>query len=280
MCQMENEPQTPNTIAQNTFLKEPDDESYGEEMTKTPKIVFFVYSLLFLYGLSFSYLFGTHWWEMYAWYASGIGSFFIWHILAHQKWTGLMHQYHMEHHFVAFPPKYFFGNPKIKQEEKEYDWRDYLPLARFKSIGTVAHDGPMYVLAIIVLVVAYKLGASKASLYGGMFELMVVGTIGVYLHNSFHVKNHWLEQFQWFHELRALHYIHHLGNTNHNFAVMNFSIDKFLHMYHSEKPTNDDLHKDAQQVEHKDSPLHDQTIKEVRKYEKKQSFHSKLVGFH
>lgn len=84
------EPMTPNTAAQNNFLKEPDEEQYDESNTKTPKIVFFVYFLIFLYGIVYSRLFGTHFWEMYLWYAAGVGSFFIWHILAHQKWTGLM----------------------------------------------------------------------------------------------------------------------------------------------------------------------------------------------
>lgn len=81
---------TPNTQAQNNFLKEPDQDQYGESVVKTPKIVFFVYFLIFAYGFIWSHFFGTHFWEMYLWYAAGVGSFFIWHILAHQKWTGLM----------------------------------------------------------------------------------------------------------------------------------------------------------------------------------------------
>jgi hypothetical protein len=51
------------------------------------------------------------------------------------------------------------------------------------------------------------------------------GYIGNYLHQSFHVKGHWLERYGWFHELRAVHYIHHLHSTRHNYAVLNVGLD-------------------------------------------------------
>lgn len=185
----------------------------------------------------------------------------------------------MEHHFVVYPPRYFFGNPKLKKQEYVYDWTDYVPLARFKSLGALCHDGPMYLLAFGVIYIAYKLGASRASMIGGVLELFIVGSIAIYLHNSFHVKDHWLERFQWFHELRALHYIHHLGNANHNYALMNFGIDKFLHLYHVQDPKKE-LQKDIEKIDHEESPLPQETIKHVKQFEKKASFHSKLVGFH
>lgn len=183
----------------------------------------------------------------------------------------------MQHHFVAYPPRYFFGNPKLKKVETSFDWRDYIPLARFKSLGTLCHDGPMYLLGALVIFIAVKLGASRASIIGGVLELTTIGTIAIYLHNSFHVKDHWLERFQWFHELRALHYIHHLGNTNHNYALMNFGIDKILHLYHSKDPKKEEIHKDAEKIDHSESPLHEDTMKHVKTFEKKSSFHSKLV---
>ena len=39
------------------------------------------------------------------------------------------------------------------------------------------------------------------------------------------MKGHWLERYGWFHELRAVHYIHHLHSTRHNYAVLNVGLD-------------------------------------------------------
>lgn len=39
------------------------------------------------------------------------------------------------------------------------------------------------------------------------------------------MKGHWLERYSWFLELRAVHYIHHLHSTRHNYAVLNVGLD-------------------------------------------------------
>jgi hypothetical protein len=280
----EAEPQTPNTIEQNAFMKEPVSEEYKNDIITTPKIVYAAYALLLAYGIAIQYFFKVPFWHAIVWYLDAIVCFFIWHWFAHQKWTGLMHSYHMEHHFVVFPPRYFFGNPRVKNQFAEFDWRDNIPFFRFKSLGTLAHDGPMYVLGFGSLFLAHAFGVSKQSIFCGMFELICIGTIAVYLHNSFHVKGHFLENFNWFQELRALHYIHHLGDANHNYAIMNFSIDKVLHLYH-DHDTKNDIHlnkikKEMEQIDHDDSPLDKETIHHVKKYEKSTSFHTKMMGIH
>lgn len=48
-----------------------------------------------------------------------------------------------------------------------------------------------------------------------------MGSVGSALHSSFHVKGFHLECYSWYQELRTLHYIHHLGNTQHNFGIFN-----------------------------------------------------------
>jgi hypothetical protein len=52
---------------------------------------------------------------------------------------------------------------------------------------------------------------------------ITMGSVGSALHSSFHVKGFQLECYEWYQELRALHFIHHLGNTKHNYGVLNIS---------------------------------------------------------
>jgi hypothetical protein len=52
-----------------------------------------------------------------------------------------------------------------------------------------------------------------------------VSSFGIWLHQAFHIQGHWMERFLFFHDLRALHYVHHQGNTQHNFGFLDHSCD-------------------------------------------------------
>merc|ERR1711963_1311711 len=56
-----------------------------------------------------------------------------------------------------------------------------------------------------------------------------MGTIGNALHMSFHVRGFELERYEWYMELRSLHYVHHLGNMATNFAMLNMGMDGLFH---------------------------------------------------
>ena len=49
--------------------------------------------------------------------------------------------------------------------------------------------------------------------------------VGNALHMSFHVRGFHLEEYAWYRELRALHYIHHLGDMKSNLAMLNLGMD-------------------------------------------------------
>merc|ERR1719145_206693 len=61
-----------------------------------------------------------------------------------------------------------------------------------------------------------------------MFAFMMyaaVAIVGNAVHMSFHVRGFHLEKYEWYMQLRALHYIHHLGDMNHDFAMVSMYID-------------------------------------------------------
>lgn len=61
--------------------------------------------------------------------------------------------------------------------------------------------------------------------------LVVIGVVGNYLHMSMHVPNHWLTRYEWYLELRALHYVHHIGSTSFNYAIVNFGLDRLMNSF-------------------------------------------------
>jgi hypothetical protein len=261
-------------MSQVDLLRSPTDEAFFKPVTSTPTAVWFVYMCIALYSVLCNIFFSVPFYEIYIWYVAGLIGFMIWHWFAHQKWTRDMHRYHMDHHLVLFPPRYFFGNPKVKPELLQYRWIDYIPLVRAESFW---HEFPMYAIGALIVYGGYFIGATKVSIICGLVELVVVGLVGNSLHNSFHIKGHWLERFDWYHQIRALHYLHHQGSMKHNFSILNFRLDKLLHLYqdgHDEGSVKQDL----KEIDHESSPLSKDTKHYVKHFERATSFHNTLLG--
>jgi hypothetical protein len=77
----------------------------------------------------------------------------------------------------------------------------------------------------VVIAIAYGAGVGWPSLVSSLILAGVMGSVGSALHSSFHVKGFALERYAWYRELRALHYLHHLGDMKSNFAVLNMGLD-------------------------------------------------------
>jgi len=87
----------------------------------------------------------------------------------------------------------------------------------------------MYVMMFMMLTIDYVI--FDVDMYTIMYALigyLFIGVIGNYLHHAFHIENIYLTQYKWFHELRALHYIHHLGTAKQNYGILNMSLDRIL----------------------------------------------------
>jgi len=64
----------------------------------------------------------------------------------------------------------------------------------------------------------------------------LMGIIGNAFHMSFHVRGFELEKYQWYMELRMLHYIHHLGDMKSNLAMVNLGMDGIFNSLMIEDP--------------------------------------------
>ena len=187
------------------------------ETSHVAHIVCAMYATIWAYSYLASLVTGDPWYTQCLFYFVMLVLFYAWHWLAHQKFSGRMYKIHMEHHLKNFPPSIFYGRPGTVKEIYGSEVPTLFDLMdpRRSTNFTFAHEGPLYVMLAIALTVArLVVGCSWPTI--GFFLLMsvVMGSVGSALHSSFHVKNFQLERFQWYRELRTLHYLHHLGRPS------------------------------------------------------------------
>lgn len=120
----------------------------------------------------------------------------------------------MYHHLVVYPPSRFFS--RVYEDDE----------GGRTIINTFAHDGPLYAVILTNVALLYRLDSFRP--VDVIISLLVYGfvsSLGIWLHQAFHIQGHWMERFLYFHDLRALHYVHHQGNTQHNFGFLDHSGD-------------------------------------------------------
>jgi len=190
------------------------------------------------YSLLVSAVTGTAWYSMIVFYEAFMVAFWIWHYQAHHRiawvpWNAACRAYHKVHHWADFPPAAFYGSDGYWRQ-KDTDARakvvsiwGSLPLA-----SSPAHEALLYAFLVAILVIARgALGVTAGTLVGALLLALVVGVVGNYLHMSFHDRDHWLQAYEVWRELRIVHFLHHDGAANQNFSMANFALDWVLGSY-------------------------------------------------
>lgn len=138
------------------------------------------------------------------------------HKALHQKWVGRFFVSHMAHHQKLYPPTDFYSetyrDPK-KDNTAKFFFIMGLPLIILPIILFACH-----ILSLTVFITT-------------MISLAVFGGLNDFLHDAFHITNHWLRRFKWFQKLTNLHYIHHLGDMQANFGIYWFGWDKIFRTF-------------------------------------------------
>jgi len=138
---------------------------------------------------------------------------YVVHRSLHQTWTGKLNQKHMTHHMILYPPT------------------DYLS-DKYRDAGvdnTVYIFGAAAIPLVAIPIVMGVMGLISLSLV--ITALVVMGVMGFlhsYLHDSFHIKNHWLLSVPVigyiFSKWVKLHYLHHVDMQK-NFGIFLFHWD-------------------------------------------------------
>ncbi len=171
-------------------------------------------------------------------------TFYLWHVHAHHKLPGVpfnsySHFLHNNHHYTNFPPNYFWGSTS----EFGLEWRtksknelkliyNSLPLHELNFINSIKNEFYAIVLYLIIMLgKRFFCELDWLTIGFTIIQSFIMIFIGNYLHNSFHTKSHWLEKYSMWRELRYLHYLHHCGDTKHNYVIFAFLFDKIFGTY-------------------------------------------------
>ena len=144
---------------------------------------------------------------------------YVVHRALHQPWTGSLNQKHMTHHLTLYPPTDYLSD-KYREAGKD------------NTLYTFAIAAIPLVLAPIVLGILHIIPLSLV-----LTCLIVMGIMGFlhsYLHDAFHIRNHFLTRIPIIKHLFArwnhLHYLHHVDMQK-NFGIFLFHWDHLLKTY-------------------------------------------------
>jgi sterol desaturase/sphingolipid hydroxylase (fatty acid hydroxylase superfamily) len=141
-------------------------------------------------------------------FVEAAGYFF--HRLLHTKWTGSLHRAHMTHHVKLYPPEDYLSD---KYRPAGADNTTY----RFLVAGVV-------IAALFFWLTPLWLAIPVA------FDLAAFGWLNSYVHDSTHIRGHWLERFKLYQKWRAIHYLHHV-DMGKNFGIVTFLADRVMKTY-------------------------------------------------
>lgn len=147
-----------------------------------------------------------------------LGHFIHW--LLHQEWAGFLNKAHMTHHLILYP-----SHDYLSEKYREPESKDSTP--KFFAIAAI----PILITPIILYFVGI-LPLLCAILC--VLETLIIGAIDYYIHDWFHVRNHWINKVpvikNMFKKWNKLHYLHHIDMTK-NFGIYNFFWDKIFKSY-------------------------------------------------
>lgn len=141
-----------------------------------------------------------------------IATFFdhVVHWALHQRWAGIAHRAHMEHHLELYPP----GNLSS----------DTYRVAKWYHRGALLFTPPT--LAILGaaggLVWLTRAPWWVLAVFAGF--VVSFALVNDWFHDSFHVRKHPLMRFRWYRKLRKLHYLHHNDMAT-NFGIVTLAWD-------------------------------------------------------
>lgn len=138
---------------------------------------------------------------------------YVVHRSLHQKWTGFLNRKHMNHHLIQYPSTDYLSDT-------------YRDAGKDNTVFIFAVAAVPLVAAPIILGVLGML--SLPCIIVAEVIMLAMGFLHDYIHDRFHIKNHWLNNIPviknifgyWNH----LHYLHHIDMQK-NFGIFLFHWD-------------------------------------------------------
>ena len=137
------------------------------------------------------------------------GNFLGWviHRVLHSRWAGKAYRAHLYHHREIYPPDRFLSD-------------EYLDPPKHAE-QAVYYLAPMMLVCALVAIWSWQWAILAA------VETVAVLWLNEWMHNSLHIRGHWLCRFGWYHRLREIHHEHHV-NVLKNLGIISFFPDRVM----------------------------------------------------
>jgi sterol desaturase/sphingolipid hydroxylase (fatty acid hydroxylase superfamily) len=136
---------------------------------------------------------------------------YIWHrFSAHLGYAGdTIRTPHYEHHEVYYPYTDMEAEEyRIKGLFNGDSWPWFVPITLFiMGLGMLWYMNRVDTTIFIIMTIT----------------LLVHVYVISYIHDSYHITNHWLNQFSWYKKNKIYHNLHHYYNCN--YGISNYSMD-------------------------------------------------------
>ena len=148
-------------------------------------------------------------------FVANLFGYFV-HKSLHQKWAGRFYRAHRTHHFKLYPPSDFTSD-------------------KYRSAGK---DNTLFIFgaaAIPIFLIPIILGAFHivplSIVFTSLLVMSIMSFLHSYLHDAFHINNHWLYKVPMINVLFTrwvyLHWLHHVEPQK-NFGIFLFFMDKWF----------------------------------------------------
>lgn len=114
--------------------------------------------------------------------------------------------------------------------EKKYPHHDF-DSDKYRT----AHDTWPWILIIIIFAYLPNWSLYKLDIYGKyvmvylLFLMSLHLVVISYIHDSYHIKNHWLNKYNWYKNHKKYHHIHHLDDKN--YGITNYFYDHLFNTF-------------------------------------------------
>lgn len=130
---------------------------------------------------------------------------YVIHRLAHWPKSGPLYRKHLIHHFQAYPPHQMISE---------------------KYVGDLSTSFIPYFTPIFLLMIVGAYVFLPWTLFlPAWITMATVSLVNNHLHDSFHVKGHWLKRFAWHRRLSKIHFVHH-HNVKRNLGIYWYGFDR------------------------------------------------------
>ena len=147
---------------------------------------------------------------------------YLWHrFINHLGYLGdKIRVSHYCHHEIVYPYDNMISD-KYKTSHDTWPW--IIPLVLFGYIPVLSLNNIISKKIIGLLLLQISIHVYMIS----------------YIHDSYHVKNHWLNKYNWYKKNKKYHYIHHLDNKN--YGITTYIFDRVFGTFSENIVTKKDI---------------------------------------